>query len=245
MPRPIESFSARLVLGSTLSPRVRQLTFEREDGPFDFEPGQWVSVALPVTDAAGKPVRRSYSIASAPSPGSGRFELAVTLVDEGPGSSYLHALKVGERVEVRGPQGFFTLTSADAPALFVATGTGLAPFRAMLQVEAKRARTAPLWVLFGARTQADVLWADELEDLARAHPWLKLEISQSRPAPGWTGRTGYVQRHAGELFTALAATSLVPPHAYVCGVKKMVLEVRDALKALGVERQRLHAETYD
>lgn len=245
MPRPPENFQARLVAARPLSPRVRLLAFERVDGPFDFEAGQWVSLWLPLLDAAGKPVRRSYSIASAPRPGSPGFELAVTQVDGGPGSTFLHALAPGAEVEVRGPQGTFTFGSGDAPALMIATGSGLAPLRSMLHAEVARGRRAPLRVLFGARTEADVLWQDELDALARTHAWLRVVVTLSQPQGAWPGATGYVQRHVVELFRQLETTGGAPAHAYVCGLKKMLLEVRGALKAEGVERQRLHAESYD
>jgi NAD(P)H-flavin reductase len=66
----------------------------------------------------------------------------------------------------------------------------------------------------------------------------------SRPPSDWSGRTGYVQTHALELWNELRAHGT--PHAYVCGVKKMLLEVREVLKTQGgAERQQLHLESYD
>src|SRR6516165_9359611 len=107
MPLP-PTFVATLVTARALSPAVRELTFERDDGtPFAFEAGQWVNLLLPGD------MKRSYSIASPPS-SSPRFEIAVTHVQGGPGSSYLHALEIGAKLEVVGPQGFFTRPLASA-----------------------------------------------------------------------------------------------------------------------------------
>ena len=239
-----ETFNAQLVEARLISPRVRHLTFERIGAPFHFAAGQWVSVVFPFVDEKGKPVRRSYSIASASEDG-GRFELVVTRVEGGPGSTFLHDAAVGATMEVRGPQGMFERSGA-VPSLFIATGTGVAPFRRMLRDALETHDSSPLWVLFGARTQSDLLFGEELQALEARHPNVRFMPSLSRPEPGWSGLSGYVQTHVTTLWRELGATSATPPHAYVCGVKKMLLEVRAVLKEqLGVERQRIHVESYD
>jgi CDP-4-dehydro-6-deoxyglucose reductase, E3 len=244
-PAPPETFEVSLVAARTVTPRVRELVFERVDGrPFAFRSGQWVSLVLPVLDAKGKPVRRSYSVASVPN-GSARFELVVTRVDGGAGSTWLHEAAVGSKLEAKGPQGGFTHGGVEAgPSLFIATGTGVAPFRGMVHDALAAGGTAPLWVLFGVRTPEDALYRAEFEALERAHPRLRFMLSMSRPPADWSGRSGYVQTHVLELWNELKAFGT--PHAYVCGVKKMLLEVRDVLKTQGgAERQQLHLESYD
>lgn len=243
-PPPPETFQATLVAAQALTPRVRGLVLERDDGrPFSFRAGQWVSLVLPVADAQGRPLRRSYSVASVPA-ASPRFELAVTKVEGGPGSTFLHEAPVGTRLEVKGPQGTFLRPVDAGPSLFVATGTGVAPFRGMLHDALAAGRTEPLWVLFGVRTERDALFRDELDALALAHPNVRLLLTLSRPPEGWRGRSGYVQAHALSAWQELAAHGR--PQAYICGVKKMLLEVREVLKAQGgAERQQLHLERYD
>lgn len=182
---------------------------------------------------------RSYSIASAPR-ADGTFNVAVTLVEGGPGSTFLHAMAPGESLALGDPMGFFTLPDAlDHPLLFVATGTGVAPMRAMLQDMIARGVSAPTTLLLGVRTTRDALYADEFRAMAAAHPWLRFELTLSRPDPGWTGRAGYVQTHLEEL-------SAEGCHAYVCGLNAMLKEVRRALKeSLGFTRDRIHTERYD
>src|SRR3954447_2508533 len=112
MPPP-PTFDVRLAGGRMLSPQVRELTFERVDGaPFGFQAGQWVSLVLPLAEGEA---RRAYSIASPPL-GDAKFEIAVTRVADGPGSSFLHALADGATLRAIGPQGFFT-RARGAPAL--------------------------------------------------------------------------------------------------------------------------------
>ncbi len=246
-----ETFSTRLVEARAMTARVRHLVFERVDGqPFDFAAGQWVSAILPIDDEKGRPLRRSYSLASVPK-GTPRFELVVTLVDEGRGSAFLHGAPVGTELAMKGPQGVFTRPLEHAaPALMVATGTGIAPFRGMVHDALDHGRREPLWVLFGVRGPNDELFADEFRALA--HKWpdvVRFEVTYSRPPVGWLGRTGYVQEHTRALWAELqarASNSGTEAHAWVCGVKKMLTDVRHVLRdELGLVRQRVHLESYD
>jgi ferredoxin-NADP reductase len=243
MPLP-PTFAARLVSACALSPSVRSLTFERTDGaPLAFEAGQWISLVLP--NEAGE-LRRSYSIASEPN-GAPRFEIAVTHVANGPGSSFLHALDAGEALTAIGPQGFFTRPLAHAPpSIFVATGTGVTPFRSMLRAALAAGDTTPTWLLFGARHEADILYRDELASMAKAHPHLRVEVTLSRPHDGWSGRRGYVQAHLREMLESLAAQTNSEPHVYACGLTRMTTAVRDLLrKDMALPRERVHTERYD
>lgn len=239
-----EHFESTLVAARMVTPRVRELVFERTDGkPFHFKSGQWVSLLLPLLDEKERPLRRAYSIASVPRGGS-RFELVVTRVDDGRASPWLHEMAVGQKLEVKGPQGTFLRVPHAGPSLFVATGTGVAPFRGMIHDALEAGGDTPLWVLFGVRTPHDALYREEFEALAKAHPRFRFMLSMSRPDDDWTGLRGYVQTHTLELWKALSAHGR--PEAYVCGVKKMLLEVREVLKTQGsAERHQLHLESYD
>jgi ferredoxin-NADP reductase len=230
--------TAQVVEARMLSPSVRSLRLLPADGPLSFVAGQWIDLYVATREGLQK---RAYSIASAPDDAT--LELAVTLVPEGAASPVLHTLEQGSEVLVDGPYGFFTHDAAlaDTPCLFVATGTGLSPLRSMLFAWQKRARRAPITLLFGVRTQADILWSHELFAWARDYPELSLEVTLSRPDAGWTGRTGYVQTHVAELARALGE-----PHIFICGLNRMVSEVRALSKGtLGYDRKRVHSERYD
>jgi CDP-4-dehydro-6-deoxyglucose reductase len=243
MPVP-PTFDARIVRAGPLSPSVRGIVLERVDGaPFVFEAGQWVNLVLPLPSGE---VRRAYSIASPPD-GSPRFEIAVTRVQSGPGSTYLHALEPGVVLPTVGPQGFFTRPLENAPpALFVGTGTGVAPLRSMLRTAIARGHTAPVCILFGVRSQEDILYRDELDRIAPEHSGVAIEVTLSRPDDSWKGRRGYVQLHVRELYERLASGSSVPPHVFVCGLERMVGAVREILrKEMGLPRTSVHSERYD
>ncbi len=243
---PSQPFDARLVNVHRLTPSVRELIFERTDGaPFQFDPGQWVNLVLPLP---GGEIKRAYSIASAPVAGSPRFALAVTQVEGGPGSQYLHRMREGQTLRAIGPQGLFTRgKDAPLPSLFIATGTGVTPFRSMIQSALTAAAAAPLWLLFGARFEEDILYRDELARWAAEHPQVRYEITLSRATSDWTGRRGYVQEHASELVRELRARSPdAEPHAYICGLDRMVSAVKDLLRnELALPRKHVHTERYD
>ncbi|MBS2017231.1 MAG: FAD-dependent oxidoreductase [Deltaproteobacteria bacterium] len=241
MPPP-PTFDVRLASARLLAPNVRELGFVRADGaPFEFQAGQWVSLVLPLAEGEA---RRAYSIASPPA-GDGSFEIAVTKVASGVGSSFLHELPVGGTLRAIGPQGFFTRTIGE-PSLFVGTGTGVTPLRSMIRDALAHGERAPMTLVVGVRTEADCLYRGELEALAAAHPTFRVLYTLSRPSEGWSGLSGYVQTHVERLYRELEGGAGAPVHVYACGLERMVGAVRDLLrKQMGVDRKRVHSERYD
>jgi ferredoxin-NADP reductase len=234
---------AQLIDARMLSGSVRSLTFRTSDGSaVGHLAGQYFDILVPT--GRGLPFKRAYSIASPPAPGDpARFDIAVTRVEGGPTSEALHALLPGQTVEIDGPQGAFVrrATERARPALFVATGTGLAPLRAMLSEDVIVADGPPLVLLFGCRTPSDILWGEELRAWEQTCPRFRLHVTLSRAPPEWKGLVGYVQRHACEV-----AQSLAGAHAYVCGLSPMVDEVVVLLeRSAGLSRAEVHFEVYD
>ncbi|HEY6876537.1 MAG TPA: FAD-binding oxidoreductase [Polyangiales bacterium] len=224
----------RVIASRALSPSVQGLSLALPD-TFSFKAGQWLYLHVPTAQGVEK---RAYSIASGPE--ERPIELAVTRVAEGAVSPLLCALAPGAELRVDGPHGFFTRDDRTAPVLLVGTGTGLSPLRSMLTELLAEPVHPPVTLLFGVRTQADILWRDQLEHWARERG-LRLEVTLSRPDATWTGRVGYVQNHVAELARALGE-----PHVYVCGLSPMVGAVRALCKGeLGYDRKRIHSERYD
>ena len=231
MPPP-PTFEARLVRARPVTGHVRELTFERVDGqPMAFDAGQWVNAVLPVAIGATEDITRSYSIASPPD-GTARFEIAFTRVKDGPGSTWLYTLEPGVGLPLIEPQGLFTRPASKGhPSLIVATGKGVTP--------------SPLWLVLGARREQELVYRDELEALAKANDFVRFVPTLSRPDAPWDGRRGYVQAHVRELWDELASLGAAP-HAYVCGLERMVSSVRELLrKDMAVARQQVHSERYD
>jgi ferredoxin-NADP reductase len=226
---------ARLVRSLDLAPDVRHFEFEIADrSEFPFTPGQFVSIKEQVAD---KEITRAYSIASPPD--GNRFALCLNRVPEGIVSPRLFALSPGEHVEVQEPLGYFTLRHPERPAVFVATGTGIAPFRSILL--AALPQSAPITLLFGARYAHGVLYREELETLAQQHAHFRFIPTITRPDDSWRGAVGRVQSHLDEALANHATT----PDVYICGLKEMVDDVRALLKHKGFDRKQIVYEKYD
>lgn len=224
-----------------LSPTAKGFVWRSVDQrPFEYVAGQWFDFEI---EAPSGLVRRAYSIASAPDPlRPQQFEIAVTRVTDGAASAALHHLSVGARLVVDGPHGFFTREGARAtPALFIATGTGVCPLRAMLQEELRSPDGPRLQLLFGCRTEEDILWRAQFEHWAQTYERFSFDVTLSRPGQHWDGLRGYVQHHLPALVLPESR-----PHLYICGLTRMVSEVRKIAKeSLGYDRRSIHSERYD
>ncbi|MDT8066710.1 MAG: FAD-binding oxidoreductase [Terriglobia bacterium] len=233
--------TARLAISEVLSDRTKHLEFEVEGQPqFNFIPGQFISVREPRSD--GKVITRAYSLASAPGCNN-RFDLCLNRVDEGFMSNYLCDLELGREVHFHGPHGHFVLKHERKDALFIATGTGIAPFRGMIHwllADESRHQGKEYWLVYGTRYEKDIYYRDEFAQLAREHPNFHYIITLSRPSESWQGARGYVQEHVREI-----VGDRRDMEAYICGLNNMVSANRQQLKELGWDRHQIIYERYD
>jgi|SRR5208283_370405 len=227
---------------------------------FGFVPGQWLSVKATTPD--GEEMTRAYSIASPPS-GNSHVALCLNRVQDGFMSNYLCNLSEGQEITFQGPFGDFILRPPLRDTVFIATGTGIAPFRSMLHELFKPAsatsvnvmgsdfpitrspdppmtRSHEFWLLFGARFEQDLYYRGEFERLATEHANFHFLPTLSRGGPGWPALRGYVQEHLESI-----VGGRTDMHAYICGLDKMVKANRELLKNLGWDRTAIRYEKYD
>lgn len=207
---------------------------------FGYVPGQWLSVKAVTPD--GEEMTRAYSIASPPTD-NGHVAFCLNRVEEGFMSNYLCGLEDGATISFQGPFGDFTLRPPLRDTLFIATGTGVAPFRSMLHwllAMKERHQDHEFWLLFGARTEEDLYYKKEFEELEAKHTNFHFLPTLSRAPETWNGLRGYVQQHVGEIVGMRSDM-----HAYICGLDKMVKANRDLLKTLGWDRTSIRYEKYD
>ena len=227
---------ARLIESREIAPNVRHFVFEAgEVERLTFVPGQFVSFTETL---AGKKITRPYSIASLPA--GNRFELCLNLVKEGIFSPWLFSMELGDAVEMGAPLGFFVVRNPTKEALFIATGTGIAPFRGMAPEYLSHPQANDLRLIFGVRYENSIYYGNEFEKLARDHPNFRFWPTLSRPEPSWTGRTGHVQIHLLEAIGERRDMDI-----YICGLKAMVDDVRAILKQMGFDRKQIIFEKYD
>ncbi|HEX5470036.1 MAG TPA: ferredoxin reductase [Gaiellaceae bacterium] len=203
--------------------------------------GQHVDVRLTAED--GYQAQRSYSIASAPE--SEALELTVELLDDGEVSPYLaEVLAVGDKLELRGPIGGYFVWHAEdgGPVLLVGGGSGVVPLMAMARHRANARSEAPMRLLYSARTPDDVIYRDELEELASRADGFEAVLTLTREQPpGWQG---YRRRVDRELLDKVGWPAADRPLAFVCGPTGFVESVASALVETGLPPERIKTERF-
>ncbi len=231
-----------------LAPSVGHYVFVRDDGqPLDFIPGQFIQVHFSYAD--GTAAKRSYSLATIHDHALGAgdaVEIAVSYVPGGSATALFEGLEIGGHIDASGPYGRFCLMPGDANRryLFIGTGTGVTPYRAMLpRVEQLIAeRGVEVVLLFGARTPQELLYGDDFRAFADKHPQFRFVPCFSRQVPADPHadvRHGYVQQFLAE-FAPNADTDI----AYLCGNPNMVDACFEELKQAGLAIPQIRREKY-
>lgn len=222
------------------TPTVKRYYFKFPDEEqFDFKPGQFVMIDLPIES---KITNRSYSIASAPN-NQNIFELIIVLNPTGLGTPHMwQDFKVGDDVKIAGALGKFTLPeNIEHDICMIATGTGIAPLRSMIHhIINKNIPHKNIYLVFGCRTEADILYRTEMEALNEKYPFFSFIPVLSRSHENWHGKKGYVHAIYEEIFEYKQ-----PATFFLCGWKNMIMEARDRLSIMGYEKTNIKFELYD
>ncbi len=209
---------------------------------FDFKPGQFVTLDLPIHEKKNKRWR-SYSIASEPD-GTNVIELVIVLLEGGAGTTYLfNEIKEGSELLFRGPQGVFVLPpQLDRDIFLVCTGTGIAPFRSMVHhINRFKIPHNNLYLIFGCRKMVDCLYGRELKalekDLENFH---YLPTFSREDEVGPDAKRGYVHN----IYEEILQGEKKPAYFYLCGWKNMIDEAKQRILAMGYDRKDIHLELY-
>jgi CDP-4-dehydro-6-deoxyglucose reductase len=198
---------------------------------FDFLPGQYIDVIGP------KGLRRSYSIANAPR-SDGRIILHVREVAGGALSAYwFERARQNDLLRVEGPLGTFCQRETPATQLvLLATGTGIAPIKAILeelQEDPRAYKFEQINLYWGGRYLQDLYWEPVFTQIPLSFtPVLSRE-------PNWEGRAGYIQ-------DAVLADALSLKHSvvYACGSDAMIQDARTVLLGAGLSEGNFHSDAF-
>jgi NAD(P)H-flavin reductase len=174
------------------------------------------------------PATRAYSIASSPS-NRRAIELVLNHVPGGPGSGYLFGLRDGDATTFTGPVGAFTLRDGQRDLLFVATGTGIAPFRSMLWSLADAASRRRVTLYWGLRSEPDLYYQDELYALRERLPNFSFITTLSQPVGAWRGAVGRVSPLVDRDVSDVANLEV-----FLCGNAAMIHDVRAIVRNKGL-----------
>jgi len=235
---PIQQGVTEVVSKDAVTHDMRHLVLRMiEPAEIKYFPGQYVDIAIPGTDTV-----RSFSMANTSSRESGLLEFVIKVYPDGKFSEFLaDTLAEGDRLDITGPFGVFTLREGDNDLVFVGGGAGMAPILALLRTLAERGLTRKATFFYGARTKKDLCFEAELRELEKKLPDFRYIPALSEPGNDeeWDGETGLitdvVKRHASDLRGA---------HAYVCGPPPMVEAALPLLATLGVEEKRIYFDKF-
>lgn len=209
---------------------VLELTVEEGTAPPVFLPGQYVNIDVPGSGAS-----RSYSFSTAP--GAGRLGFVIKMIPGGLMSGWLARARPGDRLDLTGPMGSFYLRDTPRPLLFLAGGTGLAPFLSMLEVLADQGSQQQIHLIYGVTRDLDLVLVDRIAALAARLPnftFATVVADPGSPHP----RKGWVTQHMPEAMLAGAVD------IYLCGPPPMVDAVRHYLDETGVSPASFHYEKF-
>ena len=235
---PITDTAAEVVANDPVTHDMRHLVLRLDEATdFKFFPGQYVDFKVPGHDAT-----RSFSMANISSRESGQLEFVIKIYPDGLFSHFLDTqLAIGDRLDISGPYGMFTLREGENDLVFVGGGAGMAPILSLLRSMSERGIGRKATYYYGARGRKDLCFEEELRGLEESLPSFRYVPALSEPAEGdeWDGEVGLitdvVKRHESDLKSV---------HAYVCGPPPMVEAALPLLEILGVPENRIYYDKF-
>ena len=225
-----------------LTPDMKEVRIKLiEPDRIEFVPGQYVQLVAPAYGDNPEPVYRAYSVSSPPSD-DGAVELIIRLVPGGICTTWVFTLlKEGDEVTLNGPYGDFRLTDSGAEMIWIAGGSGMAPFWSIVRHMAGNNIQRKCTYFFGALTRKDLFLLDELRDIHKTLPNFTFVPALSNPGEGdaWTGETG--------LITDVVDRHVEPgtdAEAYLCGSAGMIEAACTVLEAKHIPEERRFYDSF-
>jgi ferredoxin/flavodoxin---NADP+ reductase len=245
--------NATVIKRIDVTPDLLIIHVKPDAGVPDFLAGQYVALALDASHVgiSGKPklIKRAYSIGSSPSEKE-YLEFYIAIVKDGELTPLLANLREGDRMHVA-PKITGTFTLKEVPngsnLIFVSTGTGIAPYMAMLRTKETWTNYQSMVLVHGVRYETDLAYADELRGFQDQFSRFRYFPIVSRASEAWSGDRGHLQKLFTEGKINLQAQK---DHVFLCGNPAMIEDMEKYLAALGyVEHTRkqpgtLHLEKY-
>lgn len=234
-----EDLECAMVVPET--PDTATFTFRSPTGKwFDYQPGQFLTLDLPVP---GGNVQRTYTISSSPS-----RPLSLSITVKAQRSSLatrwmLDHLRPGMRIRAFGPSGIFTNHRHPARKyLFISAGSGITPMMSMTTWMWDSGEMPDIVFVHAARAPSEIIFRQRLEGMADRVPGLKLRFTVEEPDPfrAWAGYHGRLN----QIMLGLMAPDYLEREVFCCGPEPFMAGVRDMLNALGFDMEHYHQESF-
>ena len=240
---PTQWYTGRVNGIKQLTESTRQFSVDvsHENGVFQFIPGQFVTMDLPVSEKILNRWR-SYSIANRPY-GTNILEFCIVKSQDGPGTRFLfEEVQVGSVLKFKGPDGGFVIpANLDVEIIMLCTGTGVAPFRSMIHhLVENKIPFRSIHLIFGTRTENSILYRDEFEKIEKDHPGFKYSVALSRE-----NKEGFHHGYIHDIYAAAYSEVTDNRKFYICGWTKMIDEAITKLMIdLKYDKSQIHYELY-
>ncbi|MGH7202405.1 MAG: ferredoxin reductase, partial [Planctomycetaceae bacterium] len=222
------------------TPDVKTFRLENAEGKVPpHRPGQFVKVCVTID---GRKVWRSFTVSS----WSDRAEVIDLTIKRNPGgevSNWLHdRIGLGDVVTIKGPHGgfFFDADRHTEPLVLLSAGSGITPMMSILRHLAATSNPRPCAFLHGARTAADVIFAEECRRIAETLPSVRYAVTLSQPPDHHSGLIGRL-----DIALVEQLVEGIPGNRYfLCGPGGFMATLREGLLAAGVSNDRIHTEQF-
>ena len=237
----IKKYNTKLLYKKPLTYDILELRFKLpENEEIEFKPGQYIQITS--EEYKGREsVMRAYSVASSPLK-KDEIDLDIRLVPDGICTTWIFDyLKEGDNVIITGPYGEFFLTENDTPIICIAGGSGMAPIYSILNymVENKIQRKTTYY--FGARSQRDLFYFDELKKMNKENEWFTFVPVLSGEPEGsqWDGKRGLITQPL--LDSQINCTGY---EAYLCGSPGMINACIKTLISVGLKEDKIFYDKF-
>lgn len=226
--------TAKVAAKTQLTAKIYEVKFQLVNPDrLEFQAGQNLMLMI----APG--INRAMSIASPPSQ-KNQLLMVADISPMGPGSVWTLNLKEGQEVNFLAPTGGdLMMLGSDRKKVFVATGTGIAPFRAMILDYLEHGGKAQIELYWGLRFEEDLYWQEEFKAISKSTANFQFHLILSKPTANWQGTTGHVTEHVLSEVPDLPSCDF-----YLCGNKTMVSDVRDQLLSKNVPKEQIKTELF-
>lgn len=221
-----------------LTPTVTSFVFAAQDeGSIDFVPGMFAMLQYR-NDSTGYSIARAFSIANPPP--SDKLEFIIAMI-HGELTSKLEEAKVGDIYHISAPYGQFKFDiNANQKFLFLAGGTGLAPFLSMLRYAKQLGAKTDCTIIYSVKYPDEIIDQSELDEMEKNGLKVVVTVTRSKAGDGWNGETGHVN---ADMITKYAP-DLKDRDSYICGPPAFVKALKDCLISLGVDSKKIRAEMW-
>ena len=238
----IQEYTCKCTDITDLTHDMKQFRFELiEPESIDFIPGQYIQLLTPVYEKSSEEVYRAYSISSDPKD-KNATELIIRLVPGGICTTWcFEYLKAGDQIKMNGPYGDFRLSNSDAPIIFIAGGSGMAPIKCILHDMKNTANKRKATYYFGANVVKELFLTDLMRDFESELTDFRFVpvVAEPEQDENWDGETGLVTEAVKR-----GLKNASECEAYLCGSPGMIDAAIKILHELGMNDDRIFYDKF-